>query len=64
MPFLDLIEAAQAGDDSAFEALFEMYRPLIRKYSTVDGIFDEDLWQEQCLRFLLVLKKFHYPYSG
>ena len=35
----------------AFEELFARYKNLLRKYSVVNGIFDEDLYQEQCVLF-------------
>lgn len=58
MDFIEHLKLAQSGNKDEIEALLERYRPLIRKLSTVDGVFDEDLYQEQCLRFLIVLKKF------
>ena len=49
MNFRDLIKNAQMGDNSAFETIFNMYRPLIMKESIINGVFDEDLFQEQCI---------------
>ena len=52
---LDLINAARAGDESAFEALIEAYEPLIdtmsRSFANVneDSESQEDLRQEACI---------------
>lgn len=53
MNFRDLILAAKAGDNIAFETILDMYEPLIMKESILNGFFDEDLYQEQ----RMVLKK-------
>ena len=52
---LDLINAARAGDESAFEAILEAYEPLIDTMShsfasvTEDSEGQEDLRQEACI---------------
>ncbi len=52
---LDLINAARAGDESAFETLLEVYEPLIdamsRSFATAsdDSESGEDLRQEACI---------------
>lgn len=49
MNFRILIKKAQNGDDASFEEILKMYRPLIMKESIINGSFDEDLFQEQCI---------------
>ena len=49
MTFTELLLSAQSGSTSAFEELFARYKNLLRKYSVVNGIFDADLYQEQCI---------------
>lgn len=44
--FKDLLLRAKDGDQQAKEEIFLMYRPLLFKESCVNGIFDEDLFQE------------------
>ena len=51
MTFMELLLSAKLGSTSAFEELFARYKNLLRKYSVVNGIFDEDLYQEQCVLF-------------
>lgn len=58
MEFQQLLEKAKSHDPQAVETLFEMYRPLLLKNAYINGIFDEDLWQEQCLQFLVVILRF------
>lgn len=58
MNFKDLLLQAKAGDDKALTGLLMMYRPLLLKESIVDGIFDEDLFQELCIVFLKCIRKF------
>ena len=48
---VELLLSAKLGSTSAFEELFARYKKLLRKYSVVNGIFDEDLYQEQCVLF-------------
>ena len=52
MTFMELLLSAKLGSTSAFEELFARYKNLLRKYSVVNGVFDEDLYQEQCVLFV------------
>ena len=54
--FQELIIRAKRGENSAIEELLEMYRPLLTKESIVEGVFDEDLYQEQCIVFWRCVK--------
>ena len=56
--FQELIIRAKRGENSALEELLEMYRPLLTKESIVEGVFDEDLYQELCYRFIQCIDKF------
>lgn len=58
MNFLELVYSAKLGDDIANKMLYEMYYPLLMKESIVNGVFDEDLFQEQCIVFLKCVKIF------
>lgn len=58
MDFKELIIRAKRGENSAQEKLLEMYKPLLSKEAIVDGVFDEDLYQELCLRFIRCIEKF------
>lgn len=58
MRFKDLLLQAKTGDEKAFDELLIMYRPLLLKESIVDGVFDEDLYQELCIVFLRCIKRF------
>lgn len=51
MTFMKLLLSAKSGSISAFQELFARYKNLLQKYSVVNGVFDEDLYQEQCLLF-------------
>ena len=56
--FQELIIRAKRGENSAIEELLEMYRPLLTKESIVEGVFDEDLYQALCYRFIQCIDKF------
>ena len=56
--FKELLIRAKRGENSAIEELLEMYRPLLTKESIVEGVFDEDLYQELCYRFVQCINKF------
>lgn len=58
MTFKELLVRARAGDQSAVENLLIMYQPLLLKESIVDGVLDEDLYQELCIVFLQCIRKF------
>lgn len=58
MTFKELLIAAKAGDEEAIEKLITMYKPLITRYSFFNDTFDEDLHQEQLMRFVHCIKKF------
>ena len=58
MEFKELIIRAKRGENSAQEQLIELYKPLLSKEAIVDGVFDEDLYQELCLRFIRCIDKF------
>ena len=58
MTFNELLVQARAGDQSAVENLLIMYQPLLLKESIVDGVLDEDLYQELCITFLQCVRKF------
>ena len=46
MNFKELLYRARQGDEDAILEIFEMYRPLLIKNALVEGIFDEELYQE------------------
>lgn len=56
--FKELIIRAKRGESSAKEKLLDMYRPMLMKESIIDGVFDEDLYQELCYRFIRCIEKF------
>ena len=58
MTFMELLLSAKLGSTSAFEELFARYKNLLRKYSVVNGVFDEDLYQEQCVLFVRCIEIF------
>ena len=58
MGFKEMLIRAKRGEKNAREKLLEMYRPLLMKESIVEGLFDEDLYQELCYRFICCIDKF------
>ena len=58
MNFKDLLLRAKGGDVSATAQLLFMYQPLLMRQAIVDGVLDEDLYQELCLVFLRCIEKF------
>lgn len=58
MNFEYLLVEAQCGDQNAIEKIICMYRPLLIKKSIVNGIFDEDLYQELSITLLKCIRKF------
>ena len=56
--FQELIIRAKRGENSAIAELLEMYRPLLTKESIVEGVFDEDLYQELCMTLVHCIEVF------
>lgn len=56
--FESVLSGAIQGDLKALECLLNLYQPLIRKYSYVNGHFDEDLYQQLIFRMLTQIRKF------
>lgn len=59
MNFEEMLTKAKNGDNTAVLELMNRYKPLILKTSIVNGVFDEDLYQEQCLVFLKCIRMFN-----
>ena len=47
MIFEQLLFQAKEGDLESITDILNMYRPLLLKYSVIDGRLDEDLYQKQ-----------------
>lgn len=58
MTFIELLLAVKDGNASAFEILFGRYKNLLQKYSVINGVFDDDLYQEQCMIFVHCIEIF------
>lgn len=46
MDFEDKLLLAKCGEENAVCEILSMYRPLLMKESIINGVFDEDLYQE------------------
>lgn len=58
MNFKELLYKAQSGDHQATEKILNHYKPLLLKESVINGVFDEDLYQELCITFLRCVHAF------
>lgn len=56
--FRRILEDAVLGSHKALEKIFELYDPLINKYSWIDGKLDEDLKQYILIHIALNISKF------
>ena len=56
--FKELLLRAQVGDQRAQEKLLSLYQPLLMKESVVNGLFDEDVYQELCVTLLSCIRRF------
>ncbi|MBR3998824.1 MAG: helix-turn-helix domain-containing protein [Clostridia bacterium] len=54
--FRNLLHRAKNGDENSFAELLSIYKPLLLRESVLNGIFDEDLYQEQCIVFWRCVK--------
>ena len=58
MNFECLLLSAKAGHEDAITAILQMYRPLLLKYAIIDGVLDEDLYQELSIILLKAISLF------
>ena len=58
MNFKELLSRAKDDDLQAKETLLERYKSLLLKEAIIDGVFDEDLYQELCVTLLDCIRKF------
>lgn len=58
MNFKELMLRAKENEKMATGEILTMYRPLLLKESIIEGIYDEDLYQELCLTLLSCIQKF------
>lgn len=60
MEFEELFIRARQSDKEAILNIVEMYRPLMIKYAKVNGVVDEDLYQELVYCILSCIMSFPY----
>ena len=58
MNFEELLFQAKMGDEKATEQVLKIYQPLLVKNALVNGVFDEDLYQELLLETLKCINNF------
>ena len=58
MNIKDLLILTKLGDSSAMETLLEAYRPLMVNNAIINGVFDEDLFQELQMVFVYCFQVF------
>ena len=58
MNFKELLLQAKFGDRTATTELLMLYQRLLLKESIIDGILDEDLYQELCIVFMRCIDRF------
>ena len=63
MNFECLLLSAKAGNEDAITAILQMYRPLLLKYAIIDGVLDEDLYQELSIILLKAISLFGSKHS-
>lgn len=60
MNFKELFLRAKSGDRQAVEAILLRYQPLLLKMSLVNGVFDEDLYQELSITLIHCIRTFRF----
>ena len=56
--FKDILLRAKLGDETAKVMILEQYKPMLIKGSIINGQFDEDLYQEQCMVLMKCIELF------
>ena len=58
MDFRKLLLLAKENNSEAVSQILLMYKPLLVKETIVDGVFDEDLYQELCITLMKCIRLF------
>lgn len=58
MKFEELLLLAKVGNEAAFAVFIENYKPMLIKASIINGVFDEDLYQELCVVLMKCIEHF------
>lgn len=58
MSFCDLLVRAKVGEEAAMEELLNMYKPMLVKYAIINGMFDENLYQELCITLVKCIRMY------
>lgn len=58
MNFVELLQSAKGGNESAVVELLTLYDPMLTKASIVNSAFDEDLYQELRMTMLDCIRIF------
>ena len=58
MDFKELLIRAKRGEKNVQEKLLKMYEGLLVREAIVEGVFNEDLYQELCYRFIRCIDVF------
>ena len=58
MEFERVLFRAKQGDEKAIEQILEMFRPMLIRNSLIQGVFDEDLYQEFVIETLKCIQHF------
>lgn len=61
MEFEELLFRAKVKDKQAVKMLIEIYHPLLVKSALVEGVFDEELYQELLMELLRCIRYFRKP---
>lgn len=56
--FREILIRAKLGDETAKLEILEKYKPMLIKNSILNGRFNEDLYQEQCLVLMKCINQF------
>lgn len=59
----ELLISAQTREQDGFEKLLAQYKPLLLKEAVIDGVFDEDIYQEYCMVFYRCVQNFSVEYD-
>lgn len=58
MNFKEVLLQAKSGEQYATTTVLELYKPLLVKEAIIDGVYDEDLYQELCMTLLHCIRIF------
>lgn len=56
----EIFNSAKKGNEDAVITILKIFKPILYKNSCINGHFDEDYFQELCIKLMCCIKNFEF----